>query len=90
MTNELTQLRSLYRQAANRMVGLLPTLLSMIDFQKTGDFNLVAQRMQEGYYGTVVNNKFVAPKTGPYVGFLQDIDPANLKNFQEVIDGAEN
>lgn len=83
--SELIRIRNEYKNTTNNIIALMPTLICMVDFQKTGDFKLVCQRMKEGYYGKVENGSFVAPETGPYKGFLSNMNKETHDKFMDLI-----
>lgn len=81
----LSELKEKYCETTEKIIEVLPVLLSMVDFQKTGNYELVAQRMKEGYYGTVNDGAFIAPTFGPYAGFMKDIKKEDMKQFRELL-----
>lgn len=84
---DFLELKSAYFNTIEKIVPLLPALLSLIDFSSTGDFQLTSERMKEGYYGQVVGGQFIAPLTGPYVGFLTSINNVELNKIKELLTG---
>lgn len=85
LTNKFRSLRSEYGDVVEKIVPLMPALLAIADFNRTGNFSLVVERSKIGYYGTIVNGTFVPPNEGPYSGFMNSISSDDIKKFKELV-----